>query len=142
MIEPQTTNSTSDDSLELNFGDAIPKQEISMFRRMFLRSLVLGLLTFVGAIGLELLTQMGRFGFDINERFPQLIIFLSAAVILTWAEVSVLWIRAATAPKLDFQVIAEKAAESSIGAAVVYAGMIIQWLFRIWLIVLIAGFVK
>lgn len=117
------------------------KAEITQFQRNFRRSVVLLVLTVAGFTATESLTLLGRYGFDINERFPELMLFMRGAMLLTWLEVSLIWIRMAVSPKLDYQALANKAAETSQGAAIVHTNMNVVWALRIIVLMQLCGFI-
>ena len=80
-----------------------------MFVRTVIRSFWLIGMTVSAGLCLEMLVQAARFGgSDIVARFPELLVIFRAVTIMTWFEVSLLWIRLAVSPKIDFQELANK----------------------------------
>lgn len=120
--------------------DIADKQEISVWQRLIRRSLVLLALTAGGFAGLELIALLGSRGWDVAQRFPEIIIFMQTAMLMTWLEVSLIWIRTATMPKVDFQALLNKAAETPLGAAIAAWALVAMWAIRIVLFCYIAGF--
>jgi hypothetical protein len=126
-----------------DFKDAINKKEISMWRRLIIRSAMLILLTAIAALGMDALVVLGRSGFaDFNQRWPEVINILRAGFIMTWAELSLLWLRTAIAPKVDVQAAMLKAAETSTGAAVVSLVHLMQWALRLVVFLELSGLAK
>lgn len=125
------------DDLQAEFDSA----RVSMFRRLAVRTFILAALTAVAFMGMDLLVMMGHDRItDINERWPELIQVLRAAGILTWAEMSLMWIRMALAPKTDVQQAANVALQSPTAAAVVYATHSLQWMVRMVFFLRLCGF--
>lgn len=97
------------------------KKQLKAMERLFMRSLVLICMTLMGFVVLELLVWLGRSGYsDINQRFPELLIFMRAATIMTWAEMTLLWIRTTVSPNVDMQAGAIQAASQPMSGAIVY----------------------
>jgi hypothetical protein len=130
-------------TLENDIKQAIGAQEISMWRRLVIRSAILLLLTLMAMIALDLLVIAGRERvLDVNERWPEVINILRAGFIMTWAEVGVLWLRTAIAPKVDVQAAMNKAAETSMGAAVVSLVHLAMWGVRLMIFLQLSGLAK
>lgn len=111
-----------------------------MWRRLLVRTIIFAILTAGGFACLELLVMLGRDRIsDINERFPELMIFFRAATMLTWIEITVLWIRATLQPQVDVQAAAKKALESPTSAAALYATHQLTWLARVGFIFFVMG---
>jgi hypothetical protein len=90
-----------------------------------------------------LLITLGRDRFtDFNERWPEVIVILRAAAIMTWAELSLLWIRTALQPKTDVQQAATKALETPMAAAIVYATHSVNWIVRMVIFLKLCSFVQ
>lgn len=111
-----------------------------LLQRMFVRSLFLALLTVVGFGVLDYLVQLGiqdRFG--LVQRYPEFLVMMKAAAVLTFVEMSVFWIRFGTSPRLDVQNVAEYARQSANGAAIVYAVNTATWLARVVIMLYLMG---
>lgn len=130
-------------TLESDLNGAFGKKEISMWKRMWVRSAVLVVLTAISMGLMELLIWGGKSGWtDFNDRWPEVIVVLRAAFIMTWIEVSLLWIRTAIAPHVDMQAAARKAAELPMGAAIALVSHTAQWAFRFWVFLHLCEFLK
>jgi hypothetical protein len=105
-----------------------------MYKRTIIRSLFLMAFTAASFFTLEYLVQEGRYGNDINQRFPEFLIILRALAIYTWIEVSIFWIRITLESKTDVQKASNKAEESPIGAAIAYGIHTFKWLARMLII--------
>jgi hypothetical protein len=114
-----------------------------LIKRAFFRSAALALLLITASTILEFLIQMARYhGWDIPDRFPELLIIFRAVAILTWFEMSVFWIRLATSPKIDNQCLADEASRDPMAAAVVYWAKLFAWAFRVAVLMQLCDFWK
>lgn len=119
----------------------------SMFVRTFMRSLWLVGMTLAAGLCLELLVQAARHGgTDLAAKYPELLTIFRAVSILTWFEVSLLWIRLAVSPKIDFQAIANKLMNtadsgSTQGIMVVYIVNHLVWLVRVLILMRLCEFI-
>jgi len=115
----------------------------SMLKRAFLRSASLAILLIVASSILNIMVEYARYyGWDIPDRFPELLIIFRAVAILTWFELSVFWIRLATSPKIDNQCLADEAARDPMAAAVVYWAKLFSWAFRVTVLMQLCDFWK
>jgi hypothetical protein len=114
----------------------------SMFKRTAVRSFWLIGMTLMAGLCLELLVQAGRFGgSDIVGKFPELLIIFRAVSIMTWFEVSLLWIRLAVSPKIDFQAMVNDLKTHEHGTLVVYLVNIGLYVMRFWVLMKLCEFV-
>jgi hypothetical protein len=119
---------------------SIHKTEI--FKRTVLRSAWLISMTLMAGLCLELLVQASRFGGgDLANKFPELLVIFRAVSIMTWLEVSILWIRLAVSPKMDLQAMANRLMETDHGAKVVYLVNIGLYVLRFLALLVLCEFV-
>lgn len=128
-------------TFDSDMREEFSQSRLSMFRRMAVRTFILMALTVLAFLVMDTLVMLGHDRVsDINERWPELIQILRAAGIMTWAEMSLMWIRMALAPKTDVQKAATLAMQEPMPAAVVYAVHSLQWLARMVLFLHLCGF--
>lgn len=118
------------------------QQTYEMYKRTIIRSLVLLAFTAASFFALEYLVQEGRYGSDINQRFPEFLIVLRALAIYTWVEVSMFWVRITLEPNTDVQK-ASKVAEGEPMAAAVLSGVhAVKWLARLLIVLQLADLLR
>jgi hypothetical protein len=111
-----------------------------LIKRMSIRSVVLALLCVIGFSALEQLVQIGMANPQgMIQKFPELLSLVKATTIFMFLEISLFWIRLATAPKVDVQASLETANATSIGAAIVYFTNVLQWFARVCVFLYLAG---
>lgn len=111
-----------------------------LMQRMFARTVFLALLTVLGFAMLDLMVQSGMEDkFGLVRQFPEFLVMMKAAAVLTFIEMCVFWVRFNTAPRLDVQNVAKDAIHSPTGAAIVYAVNTLQWLARVVIMLYLMG---
>ena len=115
----------------------------AMFKRLFMRSVVLLLLTISGFAFMEVLIDYAQnFDLDIQTQFPEIMIIVRAVTILTWTEMCLLWIRMAVQPDIDVQKAAREAETNPMASAMVFGVHQVTWLVRIILFLQLCEFTK
>lgn len=111
-----------------------------MVKRLVFRSVVFALLTIIGFAATELLVYLGKERIsDINSRFPELLMIIRAAAIMTWVEISLFWIRIGLQPQIDVQASAKTAESQPMAAAIVYITHQLTWVIRMVLFLKLCG---
>lgn len=102
-----------------------------MIKRLALRTMLFASLTILAFLVMQPLT--------IWTGWPELMQGLKAAAILSWGELTVLWIRVCVSPRLDSQALAKEVETSydARGMAIVYAAYTFTWAVRLVLFVVI-----
>lgn len=137
-MSDDTASTSVEADLKAELGNP---QQISMTRRLVIRTVVLGFLTILGAMLLDVLVMVGREQYsDINDRFPELLVMLRAMTVMTWLEMALMWIRVAVSPRLDIQEAAKKALDEPMAAAVTFGIQTLMWALRLLLMVHLCGF--
>jgi len=120
----------------------VSKKTKEMTKRLFLRSAVLLALTVIGFFAMHFMVEYARQNHgDFVSQFPEVMMVLGALTLLTWVEISVIWIRVTFQPKVDLQELACMAImnnDTRAGIAV-YAINTLTTLTRIVLVLLMSG---
>jgi len=122
------------------FGIFKITDESSANKRLLGRSLLLTILTVIGFAVTEYLVQMNFFKqLQIVDRFPELLIMFRTAAIMTFIELTVLWIRMVVQPGTDVQQAARKAVTEQMPAAIVYFTHMLWWAMRVFVFLKLSG---
>lgn len=100
-----------------------------MVKRLFFRTAAFFILTVLAFLAIESIVRLGRGGIAIGQMFPEMIYVLVSVGILTWIEISLMWIRIFLTPKIDIQRTAQAAEEQS--PAILYCAHQFTWAIRI-----------
>lgn len=120
------------------------KKTRELVQRLFVRSLVLLVLTVFGFAAMDIIVQLERANdIQLVSRFPEIMMVLGALTMLTWIEVSVQWVRIALAPRIDLQTFAMVAYNQNnvYGCVAVYAINSLVMLSRIAFVLYMAKLV-
>lgn len=110
----------------------IKRSSLNLIKRMFLRSIVLMLLTAIGFWVADTLVESSRYGdLPILRRFPDFIALMTAAAKFTFIEMSLFWIRFSTQPKNDVQESIAVANREPMSAAFLHLTNSLVWAFRV-----------
>lgn len=96
-----------------------------MIHRLFLRTVIFFVLTVLAFTLMRPIT--------IQTGYPDVIKCMTAAAVLAWAEISIMWLRIAMAPKIDEQAVAcdIHRADHPVAGALVYATNAFKWAIRL-----------
>ena len=102
-----------------------------MIKRLAIRTAIFAVLTFSAFMLMQPLTVL--------TGWPELMQGLKAAAILSWAELTVLWIRICVTPQLDTQrlALAVESRYDSKGMAILYCAHAFTWAVRITIFILL-----
>lgn len=96
-------------------------------KRLLFRSFMFLGLTVIGFISLEHMVELSKTrGSDLILKYPELLTVMRAATIMTFAEMTVLWVRIISQPAVDVQAPVPEAQKEPLAASIVYfthAGM-------------------
>lgn len=122
-------------------GKVVDKEQKSMFKRLYWRTFGLLVLSALAWLGLEALTLFSRDGTtDIAQRFPEMMLIIRAGAIVTWVELTLLWVRTFLQPNIDVQEAAKVAMQDPQGAAWVYVTEKLAWLARMVMFLWLCNF--
>lgn len=123
--------------------DIITENEVKAGARLGVRTVVMLVATALGFLALEVLTWLSRAGYtDLGRNLPQIYVFLHTITIITWFEISFLWVRQWLSPRVDFQDLVNKAQEHPYSAAVAHFTLTVAWAVRVFAFLVIGGFWK
>jgi hypothetical protein len=109
-------------------------------RRLLFRTLIFVLLTCAGFSLIEYLIQQSHdHGSNFLMKYPEFISLMKAVSIQTFIELSVLWIRVISEPRIDTQAAAEVALKDPKSASLVYLTHKLSWAFRVASIMLMTN---
>ena len=96
-----------------------------MIQRLFLRTIIFFALTILAFSLMRPITM--------QTGFPEVIKCMTAAAVLAWAEISIMWLRIAMSPKIDEQAVACDVGSSlhPVAGALVYATHAFKWAIRL-----------
>jgi hypothetical protein len=101
-------------------------------KRLLFRSFMFLGLTVCGFVALEHMVELSRTrGSDLILKYPELLTVMRAATIMTFAEMTVLWVRIISQPAVDVQAPVPVAQKEPLAAAVVYLTHAVMQVFRV-----------
>lgn len=121
---------------------SITAASILLAKRMAARTVALALLTLFGFWVVDLLVESGMHDrLALVRRFPEFIPLLVAAAKFTFIEMSLFWIRFATAPKIDVQAAIREVDtwDNQMALAFVYLTNSLIWAFRVCVFIYLVG---
>jgi hypothetical protein len=100
-------------------------------KKLVWRSFLFAILTIIGFFLLEVMVNQSRNKPDgFIAMFPELLSMLRAATIMTFVELSILWIRIVSQPRIDVQEAAIDTANDPMANAVLYLTHTLAWGLR------------
>lgn len=130
----------------MDFG--YKRADFGIMKRLAARSFVLIMMTCIGLMLLNWITYLGASQISsINTQIPELIPLLRGALILSWAEMSILWIRTTVQPGVDVQapaksvMVTEGTGQNAMAASVLYGVHQLGWLARLLVLLKLCDFI-